>query len=94
MHSPGLWIWGRSVVATLTSALPTDNCHVKVVPANETVSMFRRGDCVNAEGVVGVIRCQGACDSMAFFDAGKSASCRSQPGTSVTGVWTGLVEAA
>ena len=41
----------RGVVTALTPALPTDNCHVKVVPVNETVNMFKRGDCVNAWGV-------------------------------------------
>ena len=48
-----------------------DNCHVKVVPPAETVRMFKQGDCVNTEPVVGIINCKGACDSMAFFDTGK-----------------------
>ncbi|KAF0304934.1 Hemocytin [Amphibalanus amphitrite] len=50
----------------------TDNCHVKVVPPPETVGMFKQGECVNTEPVVGIINCKGACDSMAFFDTDTS----------------------
>ncbi|XP_037075331.1 hemocytin-like [Pollicipes pollicipes] len=50
----------------------TDNCHVKVVPPPETVGMFKEGDCVNVRPVAGIISCQGACDSLAFFDTESS----------------------
>jgi len=46
----------------------TDNCHVIVIPPEETVGMFKAGDCVNEQSLENIISCQGACDSAGFFD--------------------------